>query len=290
MYMDFKYYHQPVLVNYLMAHFNITKDSIIVDGTLGFAGHASHILQAYPKLPYIGFDKDPFALNKAKERLALYTNVQTVHAPFSTLFNWTNDHNIKPTHILLDLGVSSFQIDQSSRGFTFLKDEPLDMRMNPNVGKNAAYILNNYTALELENILTHKAGIKQPERLIDHIVATRKRTPYTHTFQLVDTIKGAIRVSSRARFISECTRIFQAIRVEVNQEMGEIDQFLQVLKEQTGICVGVITFQPNEDRKLKTFLKENQIKLVTKKPLAATYHECKKNPRERTAKLRIFNV
>ena len=139
--MDYKNYHVPVLVSQLMTHFQLVADAIVVDGTMGFAGHASEILSQYPDIHYYGFDKDLEAIKVSKKRMKEFKHVKIVNSPFSSMFDHLGERNIIPTHILLDLGVSSFQIDQSLRGFTFQKDEPLDMRMDINSSTDSSQTL-----------------------------------------------------------------------------------------------------------------------------------------------------
>ena len=197
---------------------------------------------------------------------------------------------IMPTHILLDLGVSSFQLDKSNRGFTFQLDEPLDMRMNLTGTLTAKHVLNEYDQKSLIQLFSNNGDIHRPEKLVNNIINRRSTSPLLTTFDLKDCVKGAFRVNSRARFISMLTKVFQAVRVEVNKEMDDLDCFLKTLLNFKDITVAIITFQPNEDRRIKHFVKENGFQKVTKKPIQMSYHECKENPRSKTAKLRIFKI
>ena len=288
--MDYKNYHVPVLVSHLMANFQLVSDAVVVDGTMGFAGHASEILSQFPDIHYYGFDKDLAAINVAKQRVNEFENVQIIHSPFSTMFDVLNNNGIKPTHILLDLGVSSFQIDQSYRGFTFQKDEPLDMRMDLTTPVTAQQLLATYTEDQLSRLFEREGDIKHSSRLVEQIINRRNNNSLNSTFDLVDCVKYGFFVRSRKQFIAMCTKVFQAIRVEVNGELNELNHFFNGVLAQKGVIVAIITFQPNEDKAVKRFVKENNLNRITKKPLQSTYHEAKKNPRERTAKLRIFQV
>ncbi|MGA0241980.1 MAG: 16S rRNA (cytosine(1402)-N(4))-methyltransferase RsmH [Candidatus Marinamargulisbacteria bacterium] len=273
-----------------MMHFNVSNSSVIVDGTMGFGGHAEAILTQYPDAIYYGFDKDPFAIKMASERCQSLGDVTLIRAPFSHIFQEITERGVIPTHILLDLGVSSYQIDLSKRGFSFQMDEPLDMRMDVDQSLTAATVLNTYSKEALITILRDEGDIRRPERLVDVIINTRQLAPYQTTGQLKEAVKKGLFSRSRGQWIADVTRVFQAIRIAVNNEMSEIDTFLNELLSHTNITVGVMTFQPNEDRRIKRFVKQHQLEVVTKKPLQSTYHECKKNPREKSAKLRIFKV
>jgi 16S rRNA (cytosine1402-N4)-methyltransferase len=285
-----KIYHKPVLLAQLLSKFELHENATIIDGTLGFAGHASAILTQFPNVHYIGFDKDLFALDYSRNQLSQYSNVQTFNQPFSEMFNVIKDKGIVPTHILLDLGVSSYQIDDSNRGFSFQKDEPLDMRMQPTQSLTAATILNTYAKDDLVQLMLEEGNVRFASKLVDEVIDARSHQPLRMTSDLIQCIKNAIHFRSRSQFIAETTRIFQAIRVEVNNEMGELDSFLSNILNYKDIIIGIITFQPNEDRRVKYFVKDHSLKAINKKPIQASYHDCKKNPREKTAKLRIFKV
>ncbi|MEK9727644.1 MAG: 16S rRNA (cytosine(1402)-N(4))-methyltransferase RsmH, partial [Candidatus Margulisiibacteriota bacterium] len=258
--------------------------------TLGFAGHAEAILSLHPSIQYVGFDKDTFAIEKATERLAKYDDFRCYRQPFSTMFDAIETQGIKPTHILLDLGVSSYQIDSSERGFTFQNDEPLDMRMDTTQAKTAKLVLETYSQSCLMDLFRNEADMKNPSKLVDQIIAARTNRRIETTFDLINIIKSSVFVRSRSQLIAQITRIFQAIRVEVNGELNELDYFLEQILPLKNVTVAIITFQPNEDRRVKAFVKEHGLIRITKKPLQSTYHERKSNPREKTAKLRIFKV
>lgn len=288
--MDFKKYHQPVLVQSLLTHFNLANNSIVFDGTMGFAGHAEAILLNYPSIRYVGFDKDVAAISIAKKRCERFSDVQIINAPFSSMFEHAKEGAGPPTHILLDLGVSSFQIDQSNRGFTFQKNEPLDMRMDTNASLTAHQILQDYSHDALVELFETQGDIRGPQKLVNEIISKRNGNHLNTTFDLVDCVKYGFFVRSRHQFIAMCTKVFQAIRIEVNGEMNELKTFLHHVLNYSGTIVAIITFQPNEDRYLKAFIKDHGLIRITKKPLQSSYQECKKNPRERTAKLRIFQI
>lgn len=288
--MDYKIYHEPVLLNHLLQHFMLNSSSIIVDGTMGFGGHAHAILKEWPSISYLGFDKDVEAIKLARQRCHEFQSVDIIHAPFSSMHHIINERQITPTHFLLDLGVSSFQIDRSGRGFTFQQDEMLDMRMNLDQEKTAQQILNEFSKDALIRLFQYGADLQSPSRLVEEIMAYRSTKPFKTTFDLVQCVKRGIFVKSRAQFIAMCTKVFQAVRIEVNNEMEELTSTLRGMLNYTGALVGIISFQPNEDRFIKQFVKENNLKKINKKPFQSSYNECKKNPREKSAKLRIFQV
>ncbi len=288
--MNYKQYHNPVLISPLVEHFGVENDSIVLDGTLGFGGHASEILSRFPSVAYLGFDRDVFALKKASERCNKYINFKSIKGSFSSMIDYSHENKINITHILLDLGVSSYQIDQSERGFTFQKDEPLDMRMDLSGKVTAKDILLTYTPEQLEDLFSGGGDIRHPSKLVDRIIEKRSNQSLNTSFDLLDCVKRSFYHRSRQQYIATATRVFQAIRIEVNQEFDELNKILADILTLKGVTIAIITFQPNEDRLIKSFIKENNLKTVKKKPFMASYHECKKNPREKTAKLRIFYV
>jgi 16S rRNA (cytosine1402-N4)-methyltransferase len=286
--MNYNTFHCPVLLDLLKLSFNLSKLSIVFDGTLGFGGHAEAILRSYPEAKYVGFDRDIHALKIAKKRCEKHVNFSVIQESFSNIIEYIKVNKCVPTHILLDLGVSSFQIDQSKRGFSFQQDEPLDMRMDIQEELTANIVLNTYSKEALIQIFQEEGDIRSPNRLVDVIIENRKKAPLETTEDLKACIKKSFKFSSRQRYISMMTRVFQAIRITVNNEMGELKSVLNGLLEFKGITVAVITFQPNEDRFVKKFVKEHKLERITKKPLMHTYQECKANPRAKSAKLRIF--
>lgn len=292
--MKIKSYHQPVLVNDLLRNFNLDNTSVVADGTMGFAGHATAILTAYPTIHYYGFDKDTDAVRQSIEHCRAFKHVTIVNQPFSMMFKTLNTQAVRPSHILLDLGISSYQLDHSRRGFSFQRDEPLDMRMDTQQVLTAADVVNTYSADALTSLFINESNIVGAHRLVEAIVSRRQTQPYATTGDLKQTVQSSHRFRTRGRLIAELTRVFQAIRVEVNHEMLAIDSFLLELLNQQDvnhpIQVAIISFQPNEDRRVKQFIRTHSLVTVQKKPFQASYHECKSNPRQRTAKLRIFTV
>ena len=286
--MNYNTFHLPVFADLINLYFNLSKSSIVFDGTLGFGGHAESILNHYPELKYVGFDRDEYAIHITKDRCEEFSNFNVIKASFSSIVQYIKLNNCCPTHILLDLGISSFQIDQSNRGFSFQQDEPLDMRMDTEQALTAKVVLNTYSKDALMQLFIEEGDIRLPNRLVDVIIEQREKEPLETTEDLKACIKQSFKFSSRQRYISMMTRVFQAIRITVNNEMGELKSLLNGLLEFKGITVAIITFQPNEDRFVKQFVKEHKLERITKKPLQYSYKECKANPRAKSAKLRIF--
>ena len=284
-------YHQPVLKTELMEHFCLTNNSFVIDGTVGFGGHANAILNDYPDIHYIGFDRDEAAVNYATKRCQSFQNFKIIQQPFSTMVDYINKHHLTPTHILLDLGVSSYQIDHSNRGFTFQKEEVLDMRMDQSTQLTAHHILNEYSKDTLATIFYTNSDVRNSHQIADSIVSARSLSSLTTTTDFANCIKKAGRYKSRSHYISVLTRCFQAIRVEVNQEMHELTTTLnQLLNCSMPLVLAIITFQPNEDRFVKSFIKQHNLSQASKKPFRLSYHQCKGNPRAKSALLRIIHL
>lgn len=284
-------YHTPILVNPLLDHFNLDDSSVIIDATLGFGGHAEAILSKYPTLDYVGIDRDPFALEYAQNRCQKFPNFRGMHGRFSTMIQRIQDGLTYPTHVLMDLGVSSYQLDQSKRGFSFQREEPLDMRMSPNEGMSASTILMTYSETALTDMIQVGGDIRGAHRFAAAIIAARKKSILSTTSDVVQCIKQSMPCRSRREFIALTTRIFQAIRIEVNQELQELQVTLNGLATlNIPLTIAVISFQPNEDRWVKQFMKTAHVSPMHKKPFKESYHACKNNPRATSALLRLFRL
>ena len=176
--------------------------------------------------------------------------------------------------------MSSYQIDSSQRGFSFQKDEPLDMRMDKSQELTAEVVINQYSKDVLRLLLVEEGNVRQPDRLVENILKTRENTPIKTTFQLIEIIKKGIFVRSRSQLIAEVTKVFQAIRVAVNDEMGELNSFLENVLQLKGVIVAIITFQPNEDRKVKQFVKQHKLKQLQKNHYSRLIMSVKESQRE----------
>lgn len=307
--MEFK--HTSVLFEECMEGLKIRPDGIYADGTLGGGGHSSGICSRLGENgTLIGIDRDTDALKAAEERLKDY--------PCRKIFVQSNYSDIKDVleelgiekldGALLDLGVSSFQLDNPERGFSYMQDAPLDMRMSQDDSFTAYDVVNEYSEKELQNII-HKYGEERwASRIASFIVKARKDKPLESTGELVDVIKAAIPARARHEGPHPAKRTFQAIRIEVNDELGQleraIDEFCDVLAPEGRLCV--ITFHSLEDRIVKEILqkrvnpctcpkefpvcvcgKVGDIRKITGKPIVPTPEELEQNPRARSAKLRI---
>ncbi len=307
--MEFK--HTSVLFNETMENLNIKKDGIYVDGTLGGGGHASGICEnLHEEGLLIGIDRDNDALKAASERLKPYKcKKEFVQSNYSGIKDVLDTLGIKNIDgAVLDLGVSSFQLDNFERGFSYMQDAPLDMRMNQDDTFTAWDVVNSYDARELTRIITRYGEEKWATRIANFIVEKRKKCPIDTTYQLVDIIKSAIPAAARRNGPHPAKRTFQAIRIEVNDELGQLEkavnEFCDVLAPGGRLCI--ITFHSLEDRITKDIFnrranpctcpkefpvcvcgKVADTKKVTGKPLVASEDELKDNPRARSAKLRV---
>lgn len=306
--MDFE--HTPVLLKEIIKNLNIKEDGIYVDGTLGGAGHSSEIAKRLTGGKLIGIDQDLNALKKSEQVLAPYSkNVILVHDNYENIDKVLMDLGIpKVDGILLDIGVSSHQLDEESRGFSYNKDAPLDMRMDRTSGISAWDVVNNYSERELEQIIFDYGEDRWAKRIAEFIVLERSEKPIDTTFELVTAIKKAIPKAVRMEGHHPAKKTFQAIRIEVNRE-------LEVLKNSIEKMVGllnpggrllIITFHSLEDRIVKEHFRElykdcicppelpqcvcekkREIKIITRKPIIPTEKEISENPRSRSSKLRI---
>ena len=306
--MEFK--HIPVMLEECIEGLNIKPDGIYVDGTLGGAGHSSEIVKRLSdKGLLIGIDKDEEALIAAKEKLKDYKNVKYVHGNHDDIKEILEELGIyKVDGILLDLGVSSYQLDEKNRGFSYLGSNDLDMRMDKSQSKDAKYVVNNYSEEDLANII-YRYGEERFSRVIaKNICKERKEKKITKTDELVKIIENSIPKSLQNNG-HPAKRTFQAIRIEVNNELeplyNTVLNSIECLNEGGRICV--LTFHSLEDRKVKEAFLEAQGKctcpsdlpvcvcnykslgrLVNRKPIIASEEELKINSRSKSAKLRIF--
>jgi len=302
--------HYSVMLNEAIEGLNIKSDGIYVDATLGYAGHSSEIIKKLNKGHLYGFDQDQEAIEYADKRLKEINNNYTIiHSNFVNLKTKLNELGItKVDGILFDLGLSSPQIDDASRGFTFMNDAKLDMRMDKTKNLTAKDIVNTYSALELSNIFFTYGEEKLSRIIANKIVEKRKNKEIETTKELVNIIAEAVGAKYFNKFHPE-RQIFQAIRIEVNNELNVLKDVLpdaiNILNK--GGRISVITFHSLEDRIVKqVFKKESEvneivkglpeipkeylpkIKLINKKPILPSEKELKENSRSRSAKLRII--
>ena len=307
--MEFK--HVSVLLDECINALNIKEDGIYVDCTLGGAGHSSEIVKRLSSDGrLIGFDQDKDALKAAGERLKDYKNVTYVHSNFYAINDVLTDLGIDGVDgILMDLGVSSYQLDNGERGFSYMQDAPLDMRMNRENEFSAYEIVNTYSEEELYRIIKEYGEEKFAKRIASFIVKNREEKNIETTLELVEIIKAAIPAKARREGPHPAKRTFQAIRIEVNKELEIISKTILdgVKKLNKGGRMAIITFHSLEDRIVKNTFKElanpctcpsefpvcvcnrkPEVKLISRKPIEASKEELEFNPRSRSAKLRII--
>lgn len=306
--MEFK--HEPVMLQECIEGLNIHPDGIYVDGTLGGAGHSLEIVKKLSsKGRLIGIDRDEEALVAARERLFEYQNVTYVHGNHDEIQNILEDLKIeKVDGILLDLGVSSYQLDERSRGFSYMGDNPLDMRMDASTGMTAKEVVNQYSEERLAKILWEYGEEKFSRQIAKNICKVREKKEIQTTKELVEIIENTIPKSSQ-KDGHPAKRTFQAIRIEVNNEIEPLYQTIiqSVHCLQEGGRLVVITFHSLEDRAVKEAMTELQGKctcpkdlpycicgcqsfgkVINKKPIVATKEELERNSRSKSAKVRIF--
>jgi len=305
--------HQSVMPDEVVRFLQPRAGGIYLDGTLGGAGHAALI--AAHCTPdnglLVGIDRDQAALNAARQRLAEYGNgVRLVHGNFATLGSHLDQLGISTLDgFILDLGVSSHQLDSGERGFSFQQDAPLDMRMDTSKGETAADLVNDLPEAELERIIKEYGEERWAKRVAAFITKARSETPVESTLQLVDIIKGAIPKAKWEERLHPATRTFQALRIAVNHELESLEQGLRsaIDRLKPGGRGVVISFHSLEDRIVKHIFREYttgcicprnlpvcmcgnspKVKVLTGKPVMATNEETGANPRARSAKLRAI--
>ena len=304
--------HFSVLLNETIEQLAIKENGIYVDGTLGGGGHASEVLARLGEEGrLIGIDQDGAAIEAAGARLAPYgERVTIVRSNYSAMPEVLNQLGIQGVDgILLDLGVSSYQLDTAERGFTYREDVPLDMRMDQRQQKTARDIVNEYTEMELYRIIRDYGEDKFAKNIARHIVAAREKKPVETTGELTEIIKASIPMKVRAKGGHPSKKTFQAIRIELNQELdvlkNTLDQMIDLLNDHGRICV--ITFHSLEDRIVKNIFNTNERpctcppsfpvcvcgrkskgRVVTRKPILPGEEELAVNSRSKSAKLRVF--
>ncbi|MDY6011476.1 16S rRNA (cytosine(1402)-N(4))-methyltransferase RsmH [Clostridium sp.] len=307
--MEFK--HVSVLLNECLEGLNIKPDGKYVDCTLGGAGHSSQILKRLSKDGLlIGIDQDKDALKAAGERLKNFENKVLVHNNFYNIGEIIDDLNVGNVDgILMDLGVSSYQLDEGERGFSYMKDAHLDMRMNRENDFSAYDVVNTYSEEELYKVIKDYGEEKFAKRIASFIVEKRESKPIETTFELVDIIKSAIPAKARREGPHPAKRTFQAIRIEVNGELRILNKAIEdgVNRLNKGGRMAIITFHSLEDRIVKLKFrdlanpctcpkefpicvcgKEPLVKLVSRKAIEPSKEEVLENPRSRSAKLRVI--
>jgi len=304
--------HQSVLLEETISNLNIQPDGIYVDGTLGGGGHAFHVCSRLGgKGHFIGIDQDGAAIEAAGERLKPFGDkVTIVRSNYSDMKQVLQSLGVSGVNgIVLDLGVSSYQLDTAERGFSYRENAPLDMRMDRRQEKTARDIINGYSEMELYRIIRDYGEDKFAKNIAKHIVRARQEKPVETTDELTDIIKAAIPMKFRAVGGHPAKRTFQAIRIELNQELevlrGHLNEMVELLDDGGRICI--ITFHSLEDRIVKNIFrkcenpcecppsfptcvcgKKSMGKVITRKPILPSEEELEINPRAKSAKLRVF--
>ena len=305
-----EFHHISVLLNECLDGLDIKPDGIYVDGTLGGAGHSGQIAKRLTTGRLIGIDRDPVALKAAGERLAQFGDrVTLVHSNFCEIDNVLNDLGIEAVDgILLDLGVSSPQLDDGDRGFSYMVDAPLDMRMDNGDVMTAETIVNTWSYEELRRILFDYGEERYAPQIASAICRRREQAPIKTTLELVEIIRSAMPAAALREKQHPAKRSFQAIRIAVNDELGAVRKVMDaaIPRLKQGGRLAIITFHSLEDRIVKNGMadaakgctcppsfpmcvcgKKPQVKLITRKPITATEEEIEYNPRSRSAKLRV---
>ena len=307
--MEFK--HKSVLLEETIEGLNIKPDGIYVDGTLGGAGHAREVCKKLSaEGRFIGIDQDQDAIIAASERLAPFKQATVIRSNYCYMVPELAARGInKVDGILLDLGVSSYQLDNEERGFTYRVDAPLDMRMDQRQMQTASDIVNGYEEKELYRIIRDYGEDKFAKNIAKHIVAARQVKPITTTGELTEIIRESIPMKMQVKSGHPAKRTFQAIRIELNRELDvlrdSLDGMIDILDDGGRLCI--ITFHSLEDRIVKTIFRKNENpctcpsdfpvcvcgkkskgKVITRKPILPGETEMEENPRSKSAKLRIF--
>jgi 16S rRNA (cytosine1402-N4)-methyltransferase len=286
--------HVPVMTAEILQFLRPEHGGLFVDCTVGLGGHARALLEA-GATRLVGLDRDLDALSRAAETLAPWRErVELVHADYRAIADVLNARQIAVVDgTLADLGVSSMQFDAPGRGFSFQRDEPLDMRMDRSHGETAADFIARATEVELADTIFRYGEERFSRRIARALVETRRETPVTTTAQLASIVRRSIPRRGYTR-IDPATRTFQALRIWVNRELDGLDRFLEaaVSRLRAGARFAIITFHSLEDRIVKHTLRalernEALIRVLTKKPLTPDQNEVQRNPRARSAKLRV---
>ena len=308
--MSSEFHHVSVLLEECIQGLAIKPDGTYVDGTLGGAGHSSRIAALLTTGRHIGIDRDPIALKAAEERLKPWADrVTLVHANFSQIASVLDELNIDGVDgILLDLGVSSPQLDDGGRGFSYMVDAPLDMRMNREDALSAHTVVNTWSYEELKRILYEYGEEHYAPKIAAAICSRREEKPIETTLELVDIIRSAMPAAALREKQHPAKRSFQAIRIAVNDELNSVARVMEdaIPRLNKGGRLAVITFHSLEDRIVKNAMasaargctcppnfpvcvcgKKPQVKLITRKPIVSGEEELERNPRARSAKLRI---
>lgn len=296
--------HVPVLLKEVIHYLNPQPNENFIDATIGEAGHTMAILDKNkPNGKVLGIEINPDLFQKLQRienedsKLNVKERLIVVNDSYANLKEIVRNNNVQPIHgIIFDLGICSWQIESSGKGFSYQKDEPLDMRFNPNQDLTAAEIINFWEIEKIEQILREYGEERYSHRIVVALKEARKKERIVGTQQLVDLLKKTLPKNYDNRRIHFATRVFQALRIAVNKELENVEeglkQAVQILEPKGKIIV--ISFHSLEDRIAKRFFKgqekNNELQILTKKPISPSIEEIKKNPRSRSAKLRAAQI
>lgn len=306
-----EFVHKSVLLHETVGSLNIKPEGTYVDGTLGGGGHSYEILkQLNNQGRLIGIDQDEEALAAASNRLKEFENVTYVHSNYCNFKEVLNSLGIKNVDgIILDLGVSSYQLDNPTRGFSYMADAPLDMRMDTSSAMTAADIVNGYSIDELTRIIREYGEDPFARNIAKHICAVREDRPIKTTGELVEIIKSSIPMKIQKKGGHPAKQTFQAIRIELNHELDVLKETLENMVDSLnpGGRISIITFHSLEDRIVKNIFRDcenpctcpknfpacvcgkvSKGKVVTRKPILPSDEEMEENSRSKSAKLRVF--
>lgn len=307
---DIEFEHKSILVNEILGFLDLQPSAVVIDATLGLGGHTEAILQTFANTRVIGIDQDQKALVNATERLKSFgSRFQGIHSNFVEISNVADEFKIRAVDaVIADLGVSSMQLDDAERGFSFRFDAPLDMRMDTSKGSTAAELLEELDQEEIANLI-YRYGEERKSRRVARLIIERREAgqPVRTTEDLARLVERAVGRSPKDK-IHPATRTFQALRIAVNNELGILDRFIKDsidLLKLNG-TLSVVTFHSLEDRIVKqAFQKlsgkcfcppriprcvcgaEKRVEILTRKPVVPTEEEMSANPRSRSAKLRV---
>lgn len=303
--------HKPVLLNETIDNLHVKPEGTYVDGTLGGGGHAYEVVKRLsPQGRFIGIDQDADAIRAAGQKLAEFGNVTLIRSNYCSIREELMGNNVTGVDgIVLDLGVSSYQLDTPQRGFSYMSDAPLDMRMDQRNNLTAGDIINGYSEAELYRVIRDYGEDRFAKNIAKHIVAARTVKKIETTYELVDAIRSAIPMKIQKTMGHPAKQTFQAIRIELNRELdvleGTLDTMIDLLNPGGRICI--ITFHSLEDRIVKNAFRRNENpctcppglpvcvcgkvsrgKVITRKPIIPDEKEMEENPRSKSAKLRVF--
>ena len=286
-----QYVHYSVMQNEVLEYLNPgDRPALMVDCTLGEGGHTSLFLRKYPNLKVIGLDRDSRIMEKAVNRMAPYKDRFEARNIWFDAF-WKNYDGPAVDYVLFDLGISVFHYEESGRGFSFKRQEKLDMRLDENGELDAGDVVNTYDETALANLIYNYGEERYSRRIAAAICNYRQTKQIEYTNELADIVWNAVPNEYRHRRIHPATKTFQAIRIEVN---GELDRIVPALEGavkalKPGGRIAVITFHSLEDRPVKWYFREHEniLEILTRKPVEPTEAECEMNPPSRSAKLRV---